>query len=155
MTSLTRDYEADKQRLKEFLTNFDETDEEGNRTFKYADKLTAIAHREQTSITISLEDVAKMDEDMATVIRENTRRYIFRCVSISCTFRVSVCLSVRLSVCPSVRLSVCPSVRLSVCLSYNDHLPIHTTLWHPPATAQIELVMALALFAHIAIMAPA
>ena len=76
MANNTRDYEADKQRLMVLLANFAVTDEEGKKTFKYADQLTAIAHREQTSLTIDLEDVAVEDEDMATAIRENTRRYI-------------------------------------------------------------------------------
>ena len=75
MANKTGDYEADKQRLKEFLANFAVTDEEGKKTFKYAEQLTAIAHREQTSLTIDLEDVAGVDEDLATAIRENTRRY--------------------------------------------------------------------------------
>ena len=75
MANKTGDYEADKQRLKEFLANFSVTDEEGKKTFKYAEQLTAIAHREQTSLTIDLEDVAGVDEDLATAIRENTRRY--------------------------------------------------------------------------------
>ena len=39
------DYEAEKQKLKEFLANFATTDEEGRKTFKYAEQLTAIAHR--------------------------------------------------------------------------------------------------------------
>ena len=75
MANKSGDYEADKQRLKEFLANFSSTDEEGNKTFKYAEQLTAIAHREQTSLTIDLEDVAGVDEDLANSIRENTRRY--------------------------------------------------------------------------------
>ena len=75
MANKSGDYEADKQRLKEFLANFSSTDEEGNKTFKYAEQLTAIAHREQTSLTIDLEDVAGADEDLANSIRENTRRY--------------------------------------------------------------------------------
>ena len=75
MANKTGDYEADKQRLKEFLANFAVTDEEGKKTFKYAEQLTALAHREQTSLTVDLEDVAGVDEDLATAIRENTRRY--------------------------------------------------------------------------------
>jgi DNA replication licensing factor MCM7 len=75
MANKTGDYEADRQRLKEFLANFAVTDEDGKKTFKYAEQLTAIAHREQTSLTIDLEDVAGVDEDLATAIRENTRRY--------------------------------------------------------------------------------
>merc|ERR1719305_674366 len=62
MANKTGDYEADRQRLKEFLANFAVTDEDGKKTFKYAEQLTAIAHREQTSLTIDLEDVAEVVE---------------------------------------------------------------------------------------------
>jgi len=75
MANKRSDYEAEKQKLKEFLTNFTETDDEGRKTFKYADQLTAIAHREQTGLVIDLDDVAQEDEELATAIRENTRRY--------------------------------------------------------------------------------
>jgi len=69
------DYEAEKQKLKEFLANFATTDEEGRKTFKYAEQLTAIAHREQTTLTIDLDDVAQEDEELAESIRSNTRRF--------------------------------------------------------------------------------
>ena len=69
------DYEAEKQKLKEFLSGFTTHDDQGRKKFKYAEQLTAIAHREQVSITIDLDDVAEFDEDLALAIRENTRRY--------------------------------------------------------------------------------
>jgi len=69
------DYEAEKEKLKEFLSNFTTTDDEGRKKFKYAEQLTAIAHREQTSLIIDLDDLAGEDEDLATAIRDNTRRY--------------------------------------------------------------------------------
>ena len=47
MARKTADYEADKQKLKEFLTGFTTQDEQGRKQFKYAEQLTAIAHREQ------------------------------------------------------------------------------------------------------------
>ena len=89
-----QDYEADKQKLKEFLTRYDNNitgdakgstniffssfttiDEQGRKNFKYANQLTAVAHREQVSIHIDLDDVAEFDEELAEAIRENTRRY--------------------------------------------------------------------------------
>jgi len=69
------DYEAEKQKLKEFLTGFTTVDDEGRKKFKYAEQLTAIAHREQVTIHIDLDDVAEHDEELAEAIRENTRRY--------------------------------------------------------------------------------
>ena len=45
MASKGTDYEAEKQKLKEFLANFATTDEQGKKVFKYAEQLTAIAHR--------------------------------------------------------------------------------------------------------------
>ena len=80
-----RDYDADKQRLAEFLTNFCFLDNEGRQFFPYADQLTAIAHREQTSLTIELEDLFDLSvtRDLATAIRENTRRYFLFSFSIS------------------------------------------------------------------------
>jgi len=75
MAKKTADYEAEKQKLKEFLANFTLQDDEGRKKFKYAEQLTAIAHREQVGITIDLDDVAQFDEDLADNIRENARRY--------------------------------------------------------------------------------
>jgi len=75
MAKKTADYEAEKQKLREFLTGFTTQDDQGRKKFKYAEQLTALAHREQVSIHIDLDDVAEHDEDLAEAIRENTRRY--------------------------------------------------------------------------------
>jgi len=75
MAKKAADYEAEKQKLKEFLTGFTTQDEQGRKKFKYAEQLTAIAHREQVSIIIDLDDVAEHDEELAEAIRDNTRRY--------------------------------------------------------------------------------
>jgi len=75
MARKAADYESDKQKLKEFLANFVTQDEEGRKQFKYAEQLTNIAHREQVSLTVDLDDVAQFDEDLADSIRDNTRRY--------------------------------------------------------------------------------
>jgi len=70
------DYDAVKTKLKEFLADFTTTDDNGRKVFKYASQITDIAHREQNSITVDLDDVADYDQDLATAIKENTRRYI-------------------------------------------------------------------------------
>ena len=75
MAKKASDYEAQSQKLKEFLTGFTTHDEHGNKKFKYAEQLTAVAHREQVNIVIDLDDVAEFDEELAEAIRENTRRY--------------------------------------------------------------------------------
>ena len=75
MAKKTADYEAEKQKLREFLTGFTTVDDQGRKKFKYAEQLTALAHREQVSIHIDLDDVAEHDEELAEAMRENTRRY--------------------------------------------------------------------------------
>lgn len=50
-------------------------DKTGNKVFKYRQQLTKIAHREQISFEIDLDDVQSFDEDIATSIANNTRRY--------------------------------------------------------------------------------
>jgi len=70
------DYEAVKLKLKEFLTNFHSSDENGRKVFKYAQQITQIAHREQNSLTVDLDDVAEFDPDLAEAVRGNTRRYV-------------------------------------------------------------------------------
>jgi len=75
MAKKTADYEAEKQKLREFLTGFTTQDDQGRKKFKYAEQLTALAHREQVSLHIDLDDVAEHDEDLAEAMRENSRRY--------------------------------------------------------------------------------
>lgn len=52
------------------------TDDEGNKIFKYAAQLTRLAHREQISITIDLDDLATFNEELAEAIQQNCRRYV-------------------------------------------------------------------------------
>lgn len=70
------DYEAIKQKLKEFLADFTVLDENGRKHFKYASQITQIAHREQESLTIDLDDVAEHDPELAELVAGNTRRYV-------------------------------------------------------------------------------
>lgn len=50
-------------------------DKTENKTFKYRQQLTKIAHREQISFEIDLDDVQSFDEELATSVANNTRRY--------------------------------------------------------------------------------
>lgn len=70
------DYSAVKAKLKEFLSDFTTLDDNGRKVFKYAGQITNIAHREQDSIMIELDDVAEFDQALADDIRGNARRYI-------------------------------------------------------------------------------
>lgn len=47
------------EKIKQFLTNFYEDNEEG-KVFTYAEQLTNIAHREQVELVIDLDDVAEV-----------------------------------------------------------------------------------------------
>lgn len=44
--------------------------------FKYAGQLTRLAHREQISITIDLDDLSEFNESLVEAIQLNTRRYL-------------------------------------------------------------------------------
>lgn len=62
--------------MKTFLIEFCSTDDSGKKSFKYAPQLNRLAHREQVSITIDLDDVAEQDEELAAQIVGNARRYM-------------------------------------------------------------------------------
>lgn len=62
--------------IKNFLSEFCVTDDEGSKTFKYAVQLTRLAHREQVGIIIDLDDLADYNESLAEAIQQNTRRYV-------------------------------------------------------------------------------
>ncbi|XP_033638328.1 DNA replication licensing factor mcm7-B-like [Asterias rubens] len=70
-----KDYVAEKEKCRGFLTDFVQQDDEGSKNFKYARQLVAIAHREQVALTIDLDDVNEIDPDLAESIIENARRY--------------------------------------------------------------------------------
>lgn len=50
-------------------------DNAANKVFKYRQILTKIAHREQISFEIDLDDVHSFDDELAMSIANNTRRY--------------------------------------------------------------------------------
>ncbi|RWS30719.1 DNA replication licensing factor mcm7-like isoform X1 [Leptotrombidium deliense] len=70
-----RDYNEDKEKIKNFLTDFTEKDEDGNEQLKYGSKLIKVANREEVEITIDLDDVQSVDEDLVNAILSNTKRY--------------------------------------------------------------------------------
>ncbi|XP_014254336.1 DNA replication licensing factor Mcm7 [Cimex lectularius] len=65
-----------KDKLKEFLITFAATDEEGGTFFKYANQLTKLANREQTTLTVELDDIFEFDNSLVEPIIENAKRYI-------------------------------------------------------------------------------
>lgn len=50
-------------------------DSQGNTYFKYSEQLSKLAHREQISMYIELDDVNDFDNELANAIITNTRRY--------------------------------------------------------------------------------
>ncbi|KAL2734416.1 DNA replication licensing factor Mcm7 [Vespula squamosa] len=73
----SRDYIKDKEQLKTFLTEFMVMDDKtGEKTFKYRQQLTKLAHREQVAFIIELDDVQEFDDELAAAIANNTRRYV-------------------------------------------------------------------------------
>lgn len=74
-----------------FLNDFsiDEVTDRTIQIFKYREQLTKIAHREQTALTIELDDVKKFQDDgdayetLATCIANNTKRYINMMLEVS------------------------------------------------------------------------
>ncbi|KAI4484932.1 hypothetical protein M0802_012940 [Mischocyttarus mexicanus] len=73
----TRDYVKDKEQLKTFLTEFMVMDDKsGDKIFKYRQQLTNLAHREQVALIIELDDINEFDDELATAIVNNTRRYV-------------------------------------------------------------------------------
>nr|CAB3263696.1 DNA replication licensing factor mcm7-B [Phallusia mammillata] len=71
-----RDYAAEKERCKTFLSEFCQSDESGNgKSFKYGQILTKLAHREQVSLTVDLDDLQEFDADLAENVVQNTLRY--------------------------------------------------------------------------------
>ncbi|KMQ88562.1 dna replication licensing factor mcm7-like protein [Lasius niger] len=73
---VARDYTKDKEQFKTFFLEFVTMDDKTeNKTFKYRQQLTKIAHREQISFEIDLDDVQSFDEELAASVANNTRRY--------------------------------------------------------------------------------
>ncbi|CAK8686982.1 DNA replication licensing factor mcm7-like [Clavelina lepadiformis] len=75
-TEKKRDYAAEKERCKNFLSEFCQDDESGTgKCFKYGQILTKLAHREQVELSVDLDDLQEYDADLSESIQENTLRY--------------------------------------------------------------------------------
>lgn len=73
--SKSRDYVADKETIKSFLSEFKTDNDDAKKEFPYARQLMRIAHREQVKIVIKLDDVKEYDPELAAAIQDNGRRY--------------------------------------------------------------------------------
>ncbi|XP_023933970.1 DNA replication licensing factor Mcm7 [Bicyclus anynana] len=70
-----RDYASDKEGFKNFFIDFCQTDDEGHKFFKYSEQLSKVAHREQVSFVVELDDLHDMNQELAEAVMKNTRRY--------------------------------------------------------------------------------
>lgn len=65
----------DLELFQRFLNEFCTEDNTGNKNFKYYHHLTKLAHREQVSMYVEMDDVYEFDVELADAIMKNTRRY--------------------------------------------------------------------------------
>ncbi|CAF3345116.1 unnamed protein product [Rotaria sp. Silwood1] len=75
MQNIVRDYQADKNKIKDFLNEFEIDTADGYKASKYAKQLRSIANRDQTTLVIDIDDIATVDPELADAITENCRRY--------------------------------------------------------------------------------
>ncbi|XP_058828306.1 DNA replication licensing factor Mcm7 [Topomyia yanbarensis] len=73
---MQRDYAADKETIKSFLTEFHKEDDDGKKVFIYARQMTNVAHRDQVGVTVDLDDVSSYNDQLAEAIQKNARRYV-------------------------------------------------------------------------------
>lgn len=70
----SRDYIAEKDKIKTFLRDF-YVDNDAGKNFVYSKQLKNLAHREQVSLVIDVDDIVDFDPDLADGIVDNTQRY--------------------------------------------------------------------------------
>uniref|UniRef100_A0A1A9W3H0 DNA replication licensing factor MCM7 n=1 Tax=Glossina brevipalpis TaxID=37001 RepID=A0A1A9W3H0_9MUSC len=70
-----RDYAQDKESIKTFLAEFCKENDEGKKSFIYAQQLVKLAHREQVLITIDLDHLSEYNEGLSEAVINNCRRY--------------------------------------------------------------------------------
>ncbi|CAF3707951.1 unnamed protein product [Rotaria socialis] len=75
MQNTVRDYQADKNKIKDFLNEFEIDTADGYKASKYAKQLRNLANREQTTLVIDIDDIALVDPELADAVTENCRRY--------------------------------------------------------------------------------
>ena len=71
---MATDYEAEKEKARKFLAEH-YVQGAGIKLFKYGEQLMSIAHREETTLTVDIDDVQETDPDLAEGIVGNTQRY--------------------------------------------------------------------------------
>ncbi|GJE87066.1 MCM family DNA replication licensing factor [Phanerochaete sordida] len=95
VVNINIDYEAEKDKISQFLSNFvgedlsrglahlglgdDDVDQPRSKGLKYMDQLQRVANREQQMLVIDLEDVAEHEKtvsELVSRVRNNTRRYV-------------------------------------------------------------------------------
>lgn len=64
------------EKLKNFLMEFSTTGPNNRKTFKYARQLTELAHRDQVSMHIELDDLEEHDPELCSKVVNNSKRYI-------------------------------------------------------------------------------
>lgn len=69
------DYKDHKEKVTSFLSSFVTHEKGGEKVLKYGMQLTKLAHREQVALTVAVDDIAELDEELAEALVENTRRY--------------------------------------------------------------------------------
>ncbi|XP_077589755.1 DNA replication licensing factor MCM7 [Stigmatopora nigra] len=70
-----KDYAAEKDKCKRFLQEFYSEDDNGKKFFKYGVQLVALAHREQVSFFVDLDDLTVEDPELVASVCENAKRY--------------------------------------------------------------------------------
>ncbi|XP_015195785.2 DNA replication licensing factor MCM7 isoform X1 [Lepisosteus oculatus] len=70
-----KEISADTEKCRKFLQEFYTEDDAGKKVFKYGVQLVSVAHREQVSLVIDLDDVGEEDPELVESVCENTRRY--------------------------------------------------------------------------------
>jgi DNA replication licensing factor MCM7 len=69
------DYDLARERLTEFLQNFCVSDQNGDKTFVYADQIRQISNRLLSALYISLDHVQDYDTELYKEARKNSARY--------------------------------------------------------------------------------
>jgi DNA replication licensing factor MCM7 len=69
------DYELARERLTDFFQTFCVPDQNGDKTFIYADQIRQVANRVQTALYVYLDHLLQHDEELYNEVRKNSARY--------------------------------------------------------------------------------
>uniref|UniRef100_A0A0M3IS31 MCM_N domain-containing protein n=1 Tax=Ascaris lumbricoides TaxID=6252 RepID=A0A0M3IS31_ASCLU len=75
MANEIRDFDKEKEKIRDFLSTFYYEDDSGGKNFPYADQIIHLAERDQVGLYINLDDVHEFDPGLVDAIRGNARRY--------------------------------------------------------------------------------